>query len=136
MSAVFFQDTFGLITFDRDFTDMAAVAPRLGRNQVMHCLDAYQHGRGLEPMHRAGHVGHSIGSTLRRTSLVPVVSDFLFDDAETVLQDLAHLNAVHDVFIVIVDASAAYHPAVRRRPAGFRSTTSRAAAGSCCRARR
>ena len=64
-------------------------------------------------MHRAGHVGHSIGSTLRRTSLVPVVSDFLFDDAETVLQDLAHLNAVHDVFIVIVDASAAYRPAAR-----------------------
>jgi uncharacterized protein (DUF58 family) len=108
MSAVFFQDTFGLITFDRDFTEMATVAPRLGRNQVIHCLDAYQHGRGLEPMHRAGHVGHSIGSMLRRTSMVPVVSDFLFDDAETVLQDLAHLNAVHDVFIVIADASAAY----------------------------
>jgi uncharacterized protein (DUF58 family) len=108
MSAVFFQDTFGLITFDRDFSEMATVAPKLGRNQVIHCLDAYQHGRGLEPMHRAGHVGHSIGSTLRRTSLVPVVSDFLFEDVETVLQDLAHLNAVHDVFIVIVDASAAY----------------------------
>ena len=108
LSAVFFQDTFGLITFDRDFTDMATVAPRLGRNQVIHCLDAYQHGRGLEPLHRAGHVGHSIGSALRRTSLVPVVSDFLFEDVETVLQDLAHLNAVHDVFIVIVDGSAAF----------------------------
>ena len=108
MSAVFFQDTFGLITFDRDFTDMAAVRARLGKNQVIHCLDAYQHGRGLEPMHRAGHVGHSIGSALRRTSLVPVVSDFLFEDVETVLRDLAHLNAVHDVFIVIVDGSAAF----------------------------
>jgi uncharacterized protein (DUF58 family) len=108
LSAVFFQDTFGLITFDRDFAEMAAVAPRLGRNQVIHCLDAYQHGRGLEPLHRAGHVGHAIGSALRRTSLVPVVSDFLFEDAGAVLRDLAHLNAVHDVFIVIVDGSAAF----------------------------
>ena len=35
MSAAFFQDAFGLITFDHGFSDMALVSPRPGRNQVM-----------------------------------------------------------------------------------------------------
>ena len=136
MSAVFFQDTFGLITFDRDFTDMAAVAPRLGRNQVMHCLDAYQDGRGLEPMHRAGHVGRSIGSTLRRTSLVPVVSDFLFDDAETVLHGSRAPERGPRRVHRDRRRQRGVSPCRPRRPAGFTSATSRAAASSCCRARR
>ena len=108
MSAVFFQDTFGLVTFDRGFSDMARVAPRLGRNHVMHCLDAYQHGRGLEAMSHVDHVGLSIAGVMRRTSLVPVVSDFLFEDTGAVLTELAHLNATHDVFLVLVDGGAAF----------------------------
>ena len=48
ISAVFFQDTFGLITFDAGFKNLAAVRPRIGKNQVIHCLDAYQHQRGLQ----------------------------------------------------------------------------------------
>ena len=39
---------------------------------------------------------------------MPVVSDFLFDDIEPVLAELAHLNAQHDVFLVIIDATFAY----------------------------
>src|ERR1019366_4279675 len=46
MSAVFFQDLFGLITFDAGFRNLAAVRPRVGKAQVIHCLDAYQHGEG------------------------------------------------------------------------------------------
>ena len=42
MSAVFFQDMFGLITFDAKFEQLAAIRPRIGKNQVIHCLDAYQ----------------------------------------------------------------------------------------------
>ena len=40
--------------------------------------------------------------------MVPVISDFLFDDVDGWSEDLAHLNSVHDVFIVIVDAAFAF----------------------------
>lgn len=108
MSAAFFQDAFGLMTFDHGFDDMAIVSPRPGRNQVMHCLDAYQFGRGLEPMVRTGHVGHTIAGLLRRTTLVAVISDFLFENADDMLGELAHLNARHDLFLTMVDAAAAF----------------------------
>lgn len=111
VSAALFQDAFGLITFDRGFTGMASVPAKPGRNQVAHCLDAYQYGRGLEPLdHPAatGHAGHTIVGALRRTSLVAVVSDFLFADADETLAELTHLNARHDLFLAMVDASAAF----------------------------
>jgi len=31
----------------------AAVRPRIGKNQVIHCLDAYQHHRGLQDVKAA-----------------------------------------------------------------------------------
>src|ERR1019366_6296023 len=49
MSAVFFQDMFGLITFDANFSQLGAIRPRIGKNQVIHCLEAYQFQRGLLP---------------------------------------------------------------------------------------
>ena len=42
MSAVFFQDLFGLITFDAKFEQLSAIQPRVGKNQVIDTLDAYQ----------------------------------------------------------------------------------------------
>ena len=43
MSAVFFQDMFGLITFGAELrTSSHAIRPRIGKNQVIHRLDAYQ----------------------------------------------------------------------------------------------
>ncbi len=108
LSAAFFQDAFGLITFDRGFEGMATISPRAGRHQVAHCLEAYQYGRGLEPITRFHHVGHSIAGVMRRTSLVAVVSDFLFDDIDATLSELSHLNARHDLFLVMVDAGAAF----------------------------
>ena len=53
MSAVFFQDMFGLITFDAKFEQLAAVRPRIGKNQVIHCLEAYQFQTGLQPLEDA-----------------------------------------------------------------------------------
>ena len=38
----------------------------------------------------------------------PVISDFLFDDPEAVLKELAFLNATHDVFIVLIDSAFAF----------------------------
>jgi uncharacterized protein (DUF58 family) len=108
MSAVFFQDLFGVMTFAGGTRALSAVRPRVGRNQVVHCLDAYQFGRGLEPIADAGSLSMTLASFLRRTALVPFISDFLFDDAATVLHELSLLSATHDVFVVLVDAAWAF----------------------------
>ena len=47
MSAVFFQDTVGLVTFDHEFTQLLGLRPRIGKGQVIQILDAYQYGEGL-----------------------------------------------------------------------------------------
>ncbi len=58
-----------------------------------------------------------LSALLRRTSLVPVISDFLFDGAEVLLEELASLNARHDVFVVLIDAAYAFELVVA--PAGW-----------------
>jgi uncharacterized protein (DUF58 family) len=113
MSAVFFQDAVALVTFDHDFTNIQGLRPRIGKGQVIHCLDAYQFGHGLQDIRGGrGHIGGELGATLagflRKTSMVPVISDFLFDNVEALLRDLAQLNSLHDVFLGIVDASFAF----------------------------
>jgi uncharacterized protein (DUF58 family) len=81
LSAVFFQDMFGLITFD----------------------DGFRHMAGAH-----GDVVATIESHLRKTSLVPVISDFLFANVADVIKELSILNAAHDVFLMMVDARFAY----------------------------
>jgi uncharacterized protein (DUF58 family) len=108
MSAVFFQDMFGLMTFDAGFAHLAAVRPRIGKNQVIHCLDAYQRQRGLQDVKTSDSLSRSIAGFMRKTSLVPVISDFLFDRPREVLQELAHLNSSHDVFLILIDAAFAF----------------------------
>jgi uncharacterized protein (DUF58 family) len=108
MSAVFFQDAIGLVTFDHDFTDIQGLRPRIGKGQVIHCLDAYQFGQGLQEIRNTGELGSTLSGFLRKTSLVPVISDFLFDKVDALVKDLALLNSLHDVFLGIVDASFAF----------------------------
>jgi uncharacterized protein (DUF58 family) len=108
MSAVFFQDLFGLITFDTNFDNLAAVRPRIGKNQVIHCLDAYQFHSGLQPLRRADTLSMTLAGFMRKTSMVPVISDFLFDDAAEVLRELGQVNSMHDVFIVLIDSAFAF----------------------------
>jgi uncharacterized protein (DUF58 family) len=108
MSAVFFQDLFGLAIFDDAGRHLAALRPRVGRNQVVHCVDAYQNGRGLEEIRETGGVSMTIGSFMRNPSLIPFVSDFLFENPRAVLEELSLLNATHDVFVVLVDAAFAF----------------------------
>jgi uncharacterized protein (DUF58 family) len=108
MSAVFFQDLFGLITFDARFDELAAIRPRIGKNQVIHCLDAYQFQTGLLPLKRADSLSMSLAGFMRKTSMVPVISDFLFDDVEPVLKELGQLNSSHDVFVVLIDSAFAF----------------------------
>lgn len=113
MSAVFFQDPFGLITFDAGFTHLAALRPRTGKAHIVHCLDAYQYQRNLQAVRRSGSISTSLGGFVRRQSMLPVISDFLFDDADAVLKELALLNGEHDVFLVLIDSAFAFNlPAV------------------------
>ncbi len=113
MSAVFFQDMFGLITFGAGFEELGAVRPRIGKNQVIHCLEAYQFQTGLQPLRSADSLSMTLAGFMRKTSMVPVISDFLFDNPGEVLNELALLNSAHDVFIVLIDSAFAFElPAV------------------------
>jgi uncharacterized protein (DUF58 family) len=108
MSAVLFQDLFGLITFDDQLREMAAVRARIGKPHVIQCLELYQNGMTIETGGTAGDVTATISAHLRRTSLVPVISDFLFPDVARAISELSVLNAVHDVFLIMADARFAY----------------------------
>jgi uncharacterized protein (DUF58 family) len=108
LSAVYFQDMFGLITFDEGFARMASVRPRVGRGHVIHCLDGYQGIVAMEDVNAGQRLATTIAGHLRRTSLVPVISDFLFADAGRVIEELSHLNSQHDVFLIMVDSAFAF----------------------------
>ncbi len=113
LSAVFFQDQFGLITFDDAFRQLAAARPRIGKPHVIYCLDLYQQLKGADPAFAQGDVTATDVTTiieghLRKTSMVPVISDFLFADAPRVIKELSLLNAMHDVFLMMVDVRFAF----------------------------
>jgi hypothetical protein len=109
LSAMFFQDLFGLVSFDSRFEQLAAVRPRIGRSHLLYCLDLYRRSAVLEVESGARDVIVAIESQVRKASLVPVISDFLLPDLPRVLTELSALNAVHDVFLVMADARFAYH---------------------------
>lgn len=108
LSAVFFQDRFGLVTFDTSFEHLSAIRPRTGKRHVVHCLEAYQSQRGLQPVRRTHDLSTTLGGYFRGTSMLPVISDFLFDDSPRVIAELALLNAAHDVFLVLIDSAFAF----------------------------
>ena len=108
MSAVFFQDPFGIVTFDDGFAHLAAIRPRSGKRHLVQCLDAYQFGHGLEAEPRVGDIGAALAGQIRTTALVPVISDFLFENVEEVLRELSLLNQTHDVVLVLIDSSFAF----------------------------
>src|ERR1043165_3584375 len=85
LSAVFFQDQFGLITFDDQFRQVAAARPRIGKPHVIYCLDLYQQSRAADAAARSQSVTETIEAHLRKTSMVPVISDFLVPDVERVI---------------------------------------------------
>ena len=70
LSAVFFQDPFGLITFDSGFAAPGGVRPRTGKGHVVHCLDAYQRQRGRRACtaHRTASARRSSGYVRNRRS--------------------------------------------------------------------
>jgi uncharacterized protein (DUF58 family) len=120
MSAVFFQDMFGMLTFGGDLEHFSAVRPRIGRNQVIHCLDAYERGQGLQDVRHAGSLSTTVSSFMRRTAMIPFISDFLFADPPDVLRELSLLNSSHDAFAVMIDAAFAFE--LPRTSAGWIET--------------
>jgi uncharacterized protein (DUF58 family) len=108
LSAVFFQDQFGLISFDDGFRQVAAARPRIGKPHVIYCLDLYERPKAADLASQQGDVMATIEGHLRKTSLVPVISDFLFADAQRVLNELSLLNGMHDVFLMMADVRFAY----------------------------
>jgi hypothetical protein len=75
---------------------------------VIHCLDAYQYHRGLQDVKHGESISRAIAGFMRKTSLIPVISDFLFEGPDAVLRELAHLNSSHDVFLILIDAAFAF----------------------------
>ena len=132
LAGALFQDQVGLVTLDGSYRRLA-VRPRVGKSHAVHCLETYQAAvaTGEAAGGPAGVGGTDAGARadsgvrsdaglsalLRRTSLVPVISDFLFDGAEAFLGELADLNARHDAFVVLVDASYAFE--LTGAPAGW-----------------
>jgi uncharacterized protein (DUF58 family) len=108
LSAMFFQDLFGLVTFDDRFQQLASARPRIGRSHVLYCLDLYQNRRAPDPGAERHDIIVAVEGQLRKASLVPVISDFLVPDAHRLVGELALLNAVHDVFLLMADVRFAY----------------------------
>jgi hypothetical protein len=60
-----------------------------------------------------GKISNTVAGYFRTTSLLPVISDFLFDNYQDVLHELALVHATHDVFLVLIDSAFAFElPAV------------------------
>jgi len=108
LSAVFFQDQFGLITFDDQFRQMAVARPRIGKPHVIYCLDLYQQFATADSSAVPQDVTATIEGHLRKTSMVPVISDFLLPDVERVIKELSLIGGMHDVFLMMADVRFAY----------------------------
>ena len=107
LAGAFLQNLVGLITFDRHARVMA-VRPQIGKDHAIHCVDAYQDSTVGRPAPNGEAQEASFAGQLRKTSLVPVVSDFLLEDPHPLLSELADLNAFHDVFLVMIDSAFAF----------------------------
>lgn len=107
LAAAFCQDLVGLVAMDGRWRRLAA-RPRTGRNHAMHCVDVYQDSLSDAGGERAPEGHGDLAGLLRKRSLMPVVSDFLVDPPETLVEEFAALNVLHDVFFVMVDSAFAF----------------------------
>lgn len=108
LAAAFFQDLVGLVTM-RNMTERSrhlAAPPRTGKNHAMHCVEVYQ--KCLSDPERQRTDAGELAGLLRKRSLIPIVSDFLVDDPDPLLAEFSQLNAVHDVFLVLIDSAFAF----------------------------
>ncbi len=107
LAAAFCQDLVGLVAMDGRSRRLAA-RPRTGRNHAMHCVDIYQDSLATADRRQAPEGREDLAGLLRKRSLLPVVSDFLVDPPELLVEEFAALNTLHDVFLVMVDSAFAF----------------------------
>lgn len=108
LSASIFQDSVGLVLHSFDKAQGPWIEPpHRGRAQILRLMDLYQ-ARPTLPWVEGGGLAETIDRELRRTSLVFVISDFLFPDALEVIRTLAGLKPGHDVVLGMVDAAFAF----------------------------
>src|SRR4029077_6752112 len=94
--------------FDDQFRQVVAARPRIGQPHVIYCLDLYQQPHAAVPGLQAQSVTETIEAHLRKTSMVPVISDFLLPDVEGVIKELSLINGMPDVFLMLADTRFAY----------------------------
>ena len=129
MSAVFFQDSVGLVTFDHEFSPAAgaAAAHRQGPGHSLpRRLPARPRAAGPAP--RPATSAPRSAGFMRKTSMVPVISDFLFDNVDGAgpRAGAPQLGARRVSRASSTRRSRSSCPA--SRPAGSKRSTSRAAA--------
>ena len=107
LAAAFCQDLVGLAAMEGRSRRLAA-RPRSGRNHAMHCVDIYQDSLSDAGGDRSPDEDGDLAGLLRKRSLIPVVSDFLVDPPQPLVEEFAALNALHDVFFVMVDSAFAF----------------------------
>ena len=106
LAAAFFQDRVGLVAMDGRSRRLV-VQPHAGKNHAMHCVEAYHDCLSAEVEHGVPADG-ALAGLLRRRSLLPVVSDFLSEAPEALIEEFAALAGRHDVFVVLVDSAFAF----------------------------
>ena len=134
LSAMFFQDRFGVVTFNDRFEQVAAARPRIGRSHLLVLSRPVSPVGARQDRDRASATSSSaIESQVRKAALVPVISDFLFPDVEHILARA--VAAECRARRVPADGGRALRVrrAQRCRTAGSTSSTSKAAGPVCCR---
>ena len=89
-----------LITFDEGVRDLGRQCVQPDRRGPGDSLRrGVQNGYGLQEIRDTGGLSATLTGFSRKTAMMPVISDFLFDDAPAFLQELSQVNNIHDVFI-------------------------------------
>lgn len=103
-SGVFFQDLTGLFIFDHQ-NRYSFIKPKMGKNHVINCVNNYMNPELSYLANDPANLGRKILGYLNRPAVVPVITDFLFENASDFLDNLVIIKSRHDLFVVMLDSS-------------------------------
>lgn len=104
LSGVFFQDLTGLFVFDHKY-NYVHIRPRMGKNNIISCISHYLNPVFSNSASSPLSMTRKILGCLRRPAMIPVISDFLFENAEGFLKEIANIKSRHDLFLIVTEAS-------------------------------
>ena len=107
LAAAFLQDLVGLVTIDGNSRRLV-VRPRAGRNHALQCVEAYQKVVCDQGPEKVAGRSESLAGVVHQRSVIPVVSDFLIDDPEPLIDELVEFNTRHDLFVVVINSAFAF----------------------------